>query len=36
MEVGRRGHGRGAQRAVEEELWEEIRILTAHLEVVEA
>jgi len=36
MEVGRGGHGRGAQRVAEEGLWEEIRILTASLEVVEA
>eukprot|EP00253_Pinus_taeda_P021874 PITA_21874 len=36
MEVGRRGRGRGAQRAAEEGLQEEIRILTPRLEAVEA
>eukprot|EP00253_Pinus_taeda_P009621 PITA_09621 len=36
MEVGRRGRGRGARRIVEEGLREEIRILTARLEAVEA
>eukprot|EP00253_Pinus_taeda_P007800 PITA_07800 len=36
MERGRRGRGRGAQRLAEEGLTEEIRILTARLEAVEA
>lgn len=36
MERGRQGHDRGAQRIVEEGLREEIRILTADLEAVEA
>jgi len=35
MEVGRRGHGRGAQRIEEEGLREEIRIFTAYLVAVE-
>eukprot|EP00253_Pinus_taeda_P034455 PITA_34455 len=36
MEVGRRRHGRGAQRAADEGLREEIRILTTCLEAFEA
>eukprot|EP00253_Pinus_taeda_P016313 PITA_16313 len=36
MERGRRGRGRGARRLAEEGLREEIRILVARLEVVEA
>jgi hypothetical protein len=36
MEVGRRGRGRGARRVADEGLREEIRILTARLEAVEA
>eukprot|EP00253_Pinus_taeda_P034054 PITA_34054 len=36
MERGRRGRGRGAQRLADEGLREEIRILAAHLEAVEA
>ena len=36
MEVGRRGHGRGVLRIAEEGLREEIGILTARLEAVEA
>jgi len=36
MERGRQGRGRGARRLAEEGLREEIRILAAHLEVVEA
>lgn len=36
MEVGRRGRGKGVWRIAEEGLREEIRILTARLEAVEA
>jgi len=36
MEVGRRGLGRVVRRAVDEGLREEIRILTARFEAVEA
>jgi len=36
MEVGRRGHGRGARRAAKEGLGEETGILIARLEAVEA
>jgi len=36
MEIGTRGHGRGVRRVADEGLREEIRILTACLEVVEA
>eukprot|EP00253_Pinus_taeda_P010245 PITA_10245 len=36
MERGRRGRGRGARRIAEEGLKEEIRIVTSHLEAVEA
>eukprot|EP00253_Pinus_taeda_P016056 PITA_16056 len=36
MDVGRRGRGRGARRMADEALREEIRVLTSHLEVVEA
>ena len=35
MEVGRRGRGRGILRAAEDELHEEIRVLSARLEAVE-
>ena len=36
MEVGRRGLGRVVRRAIDEGLREEIRILTARFEAVEA
>eukprot|EP00253_Pinus_taeda_P018878 PITA_18878 len=36
MEVQRRGHGRGEHRGVDEGLREELRVLTARLEAVEA
>jgi len=36
MEVQRRGRGRGARRVADKGLREQLRILTAHLEVVEA
>lgn len=36
MDVGRRGRGRGAHRMVDEALREELRVLTARLEAIEA
>eukprot|EP00253_Pinus_taeda_P033425 PITA_33425 len=36
MDIGRRGRGRGARRMADEALREELRILTARLEAVEA
>lgn len=36
MDVGRRGRGRGARRMADEALREELRVLTARLEAVEA
>eukprot|EP00253_Pinus_taeda_P014540 PITA_14540 len=36
MDIGRRGRGRGARRMADEALREELRVLTARLEVVEA
>lgn len=36
MEVGRKGRGRGVRRAAEDGLLEEIRVLSARLEAVEA
>lgn len=36
MDVGRRGRGRGARRMTDEALREELRVLTARLEAIEA
>ena len=36
MDIGRRGRGRGARRMADEALREELRVLTARLEAVEA